>query len=221
MHIAFHCNPAQPHQREHAEWLSAGCQRHGLSLSVTPDRHVVADIHIVSGPHYAKSVWLDHPAVLWLDRSYYHEEKSGRWKSMDWVSLGWLRADGARVFESGAGRAPPSVEDRPENGGTIFLADYGGPVETADTVRRHPADEPPREGLREALRRHRIAIGYQTTALVAAALAGLEIICKDPRNILWQPNWLELLPYADWHWTEIESGSAWGHLMQHFGNKKG
>jgi hypothetical protein len=212
VHIALHCSPAQEHQREHAQWLSAGCKRHGLSLTVTDDRHLTADVHIVSGPHYAKSEWLHHPRVLFLDRAYYHEEKSGRWKSMDWVSLGWLRPDGGRRFRAGSGRPLPVVESRPETGGTIFLADYGGQIEPADTVRRHPEDEAPRESLRSALRRHRTAIGYGTTALVSAALAGLEIVCKDARNIMSEQNWLGLLPYADWHWTEIENGEALEHL---------
>jgi hypothetical protein len=171
-----------------------------------------ADIHVVSGPHYAKQFWIGHPRTVLLDCAYYHEEKSGRWHSMDWVSLGWMREDGGRRFRAGSGRPPPALEPRRTEGGTIFLADFGGPTEAADTVRRHPADEAPTEPLRDALRRHRRAIGYQTTALVAAALAGLEIVCKDARNILWEPNWLELLQYADWHWSEIESGEAWDHL---------
>jgi hypothetical protein len=171
-----------------------------------------ADVHIVSGPHYAKNVWQGHPRTVLLDRAYYHEERSGRWASMDWVSLGWLRPDGGRSFRKGCGRTPPTIEERPASGGTIFLADYGGPVEAADTVRRHPAEQQSTESLRAALRRHRTAIGYQTTALVTAALAGLEVVCKDARNILARCDWLELLPYADWHWTEIESGEAWEHL---------
>jgi len=151
---------------------------------------------------------------LLLDRAYYHEEKTGCWKSMDWVSIGWLRSDGGRHFRTGSGRHVPDIESRPETGGTIFLADYGGQIERADTVRRHPAEEAPMETLRAALRRHRTAIGYSTTALVSAALAGLEIVCKDARNIMSEPNWVELLPYADWHWTEIESGKAFEHLWE-------
>jgi hypothetical protein len=131
---------------------------------------------------------------------------------MDWVSLGWLRADGGRRFKAGLGRAVPVIEERPAQGGTIFLADYGGPIEEADTVRRHPDDVKSDEPLRDALRRHRRAIGYTTTALVQAALAGLEIICRDERSIMWEPDWRELLPYADWHASEIESGEAWEHL---------
>jgi len=131
---------------------------------------------------------------------------------MDWVSIGWLRSDGGRHLRVGSGRPVPFIESRPETGGTIFLSDYGGKIEQADTVRRHPADEAPKETLRAALRRHRIAVGYRTTALVSAALAGLEIVCKDARNIMHELNWLELLPYTDWHWTEIENGKAFEHL---------
>lgn len=171
-----------------------------------------ADVHIVSGPHFAKNNFLNHPRTILLDRAYYHEEKTGLWKSMDWVSLGWMRPDGGRNFNVGCGREPPKVEGRPDRGGSIFLADYGGPIERADEVRRHPEDQKSSEGLRCALRRHRVAIGYQTTALVAAGLCGLEVVCKDRRNIMAEPNWLDLLPYADWHWSEIESGEAWEHL---------
>jgi hypothetical protein len=170
-------------------------------------------VHIVSGPHYAKSVWLGHPRTILLDCAYYHEGRT-RWRSTDWVSLGWMREDGGRLFHVGIGRTQPEVEERPHEGGTIFLADFGGIIEPADTVRRHPAEETPQETLRAALRRHRNAIGYQTTALVAAALAGLEIVCKDARNIVCEPNWLGLLPYADWHWTEIENGEAFEHLLK-------
>ena len=149
-----------------------------------------------------------------LDCAYFHDDKTGRWRSTDWVSLGWLREDGGRRFRAGAGRTPPLIEECRAQRGSIFLADYAGPIERADTVRRHPADQSPRESLRDALKRHRVAIGYQTTALVRAALAGLDIVCKDARNILWESDWLELLPYADWHWSEIESGEAWEHLKE-------
>lgn len=162
-------------------------------------------MHVVLGPHYAKNAWLGHERVILLDRAYYRGDP-------EHVSLGWMRADGGRHFRVGAGREAPAIEPRPTEGGTIFLADFGGPIEAADTVRRHPAEEAPTESLRDALRRHRKAVGYRTTALVAAALAGLEIVCKDAANILWEPNWLELLPYADWHWSEIESGAVWDHL---------
>jgi hypothetical protein len=214
MVVAIHINPAQPHQVEHGQWLKQGIERHGLKVEVTASPTMPADIHIVSGPHYAKSVWQGHEKAVLLDCAYYHEERSGRWHSTDWVSLGWMREDGSRCFRAGAGRKPPQIEARPSEGGTIFLADFGGVIEPADTVRRHPADEAPAEPLRAVLRRHRKAIGYRTTALVTAALCGLEIVCRDARNILSETGWLELLPYADWHWSEIASGAAWDHLIE-------
>lgn len=132
---------------------------------------------------------------------------------MSWVSLGWLRPDGGRTFPKGCGRPSPEIETN-HGEGAIFLADYGGPVEAADTVRRHPQEEAPKEPLRAALQRHKVAIGYQTTALVTAALQGLKIVCKDRRNIMSEPDWLELLPYADWRYNEIMNGDAWAHLCQ-------
>ena len=47
---------------------------------------------------------------------------------------------------------------------------------------------------------------------MTAALEGLEVVCKDDRNIMAEPNWLELLPYADWSHHEIENGDVWEHL---------
>jgi len=197
---------------EHGEWLQAGLAAHGLTLNITPDVGRPADIHIVSGPHYAKQQWLDHPRVLLLDRAYYHGEKSGRWASMDWVSLGWMTPDGSRTFRRGTGRRAPVIQDNAADEGVIFLADFDGPVEPADTVRLHPAHGKHAEGLLDALRRHRKAVGYGTTALVTAALEGLEVECKDAGHILRQPDWINLLPYADWRFNEIASGGAWEHL---------
>lgn len=210
--IVFHVNESQPHQLEHSYWLSAGLRRHGLNLTVTPNITQEADIHIVSGPHYAKEHWIGHPRVILLDRAYYHELKSGLWKSMDYVSLGWMNEKGGRNFSIGTGRQGPEIRDCAAPSGTIFLADYGGPIEAADTIRRHPQDGNEAEPLEEALKRHKTAIGYGTTALVRAGLLGLETVCKDERNLMYQPNWLDLLPYADWEWSEIESGEAWEHL---------
>ncbi len=131
---------------------------------------------------------------------------------MPCVSLGWMREDGGRRFKAGSGHSSPTRAPARNTGGSIFLADYDGPIESADTIRLHPAKQAPAETLEEALGRHSIAIGYQTTALVTAALMGLKVYCKDKRNIMSEPNWLELLPYADWSYKEIESGEAWEHL---------
>jgi len=171
-----------------------------------------ADIHVVLGPHYAKDKWQGHKTIL-LDRAYYHEEMLPQ-GFMAWVSLGWMRDDGGRDFRIGEGRARPEQRDCQAAKGTIFLADHGGPVESADTIRLHPAQQRPVQGLRESLSEHKTAIGYQTTALVTAGLMGLDIVCKDKRNIMSESNWLDLLPYADWRWSEIASGEAWEHLRE-------
>lgn len=90
-----------------------------------------------------------------------------------------------------------------------------GPVdEDANTIRRHPREVVPGETLEQALNRHDIAIGYRTTALVTAALMGLRIECRDDRSILARPDWVNLLPWADWHHSEIASGECWAHLAQ-------
>lgn len=212
LEIVYHCNPQQPHQVEHGQWFAAGFKRHGIDLTITPNAHHLADVHIVSGPHYARRLWQGHPRVILLDRAYYHEGKTGRWHSMDWVSLGWMNSMGIQVHRAGTGRAPPERQPIKTEGGTIFFADYCGPVEEADTVRLHPANETPTETLEEAISRHRHAIGYTSTALVQAALAGLTFECRVPDYIMSRPDWLEVLPYADWRWDEIASGEAWEHF---------
>ncbi|MGW8181290.1 MAG: hypothetical protein ACWGQW_21375, partial [bacterium] len=88
---------------------------------------------------------------------------------MDWVSVGWLRPDDGRRFRTGSDRRPPTCKDPKSEGGTIFLADYDGPIEGADTVRLNPSQAQSNEPLLDVLSRHRIAIGYRTTALVTAA----------------------------------------------------
>jgi len=85
-----------------------------------------ADIHIISGPHYAKHQWLNHPRVILLDRAYYHQERLGKWISMDWVSLGWMNSDGGRDFNIGVGREPCQRKDETDNERSIFLADHNG-----------------------------------------------------------------------------------------------
>ena len=213
MDIIVHINPTQPHQREHGEWLSKGFKRHGLTCTLTENRYQEGDIHIVSGNHYAKDIWTGHPRTIWLDKRLYKEgPKPDGMVSDPFVSLGWLNAIGGRDFAEGTGKEYPICKPQKHGKRSIFLADYQGKIEPADTVRRHHLEETYTETLEEALSRHDIAIGYMTTALVKAGLEGLKVVCKDPRSIMHQPNWLKLLPYADWHFSEIESGEAWEHL---------
>jgi hypothetical protein len=212
VHVAIHINKLS-HQLEHAQWFKAGLKKHSIDLTITHDINLEADVHIVSGPHYAKKRWLGHRTIL-IDRAIipYHQVRS-RWDSEDWLSIGWMNKDGGRHYQLGSGRKHIERKDRRSERGTIFLADYNGPVELADTVRLHPAREASSRPLLDDLRRHAIAIGYTTSALVTAGLEGLEVICREPTNIMNRPDWLEVLPYADWRYDEIQSGAVWEQLQ--------
>jgi len=96
---------------------------------------------------------------------------------------------------------------------SLFLADYNGIIEQADIIRLHPANQKSKNTLIEDLKLCGSATGYNSTALVKAALNGLKITCKGDTNILNQKNWIELLPYANWNYKEIESGELWEHLQ--------
>lgn len=164
-------------------------------------------MHIVSGPWYAYPTWRKHERTIWLDRCYYKGDP-------DHVSLGWARPDGGRTFVVGEGKESPVPKPAKTGDKTIFLADYQGPVEQADTVRLHPAEQTYTQPLVDAIAEHDHAIGYDTTALVTAGLMGLSVECRSPTSIMAMSNWLEVLPWADWHYTEIESGEAWETLLQ-------
>jgi len=205
MLIRIHINPALAHQIQHGMLLLAGFKKHGLDAKVTSDPQEKADIHVVSGPHFAKHFWLDHPNTILLDRCYYRGNP-------EHVSFGWLNNQGSRDFIVGAGRPRPGILDNASGDKTIFLADYQGAIEDADTVRLHPLDGKYDKSLLESLREHKFAIGYNTTALVTAAIEGLNVTCLSKNSIMSQENWLDLLPYADWHMSEIESGELWDHL---------
>ena len=148
-----------------------------------------------------------------IDRALWHQDKPDKWHSMDWVSAGWVE-NGRKLFRVGCGRKPPKPKNGNAGRGSIFLADYDGSVEQADTIRLHPLRKANEEPLLDCLHRHSRAIGYNTTALITAALEGLEIECKSPDSIMSQPNWLELLAYTDWKYSEIESGALWQYLRQ-------
>lgn len=212
MSIIIHTNLTLAHQYQYAKYFKQGFDRHGLKSEITSDRFKQADVHIVQGPHYAKDIWLNHPNVILLDVAYYHPERTTHPRSMDWVSIGWMNEKGGRDFIKGAGRKSPEIGET-QGTKTLFLADFNGPIEQADTIRLHPANKKYPDKLEDVFKEHGTAIGYNTSALVQAGLAGLKIICKSEINIMAQPNWLELLPYAEWNYTEIKSGELWEHLL--------
>ncbi len=138
-----------------------------------------------------------------IDRCFYRGDP-------DHISVGWMGQGGHQDIKEGSGRSLPEIT--PKTGDkSIFLADYNGKIGKADTIRLHPENAPSQESLRGAIGRHGIARGYSTTALATAALMGLKIECLDS-GYLMAKNWQKLLPYADWHKSEIESGELWAHL---------
>lgn len=164
-----------------------------------------ATIHVVLGCNYAKNYWLKHDRVVLLDRCYYNDDG-------EHLSVGWMNSKGGRDFVIGEGR--PSLTIRESHGNkSIFLADYNGVTEPADIIRLHPCNEKHERPLIEDLKQCNEATGYNTSALVTAALEGLKINCKGEQNILTNPDWLELLPYTNWTYNEIKAGIVWAHLQ--------
>lgn len=205
MDIAIHANLSIPWQLRYSDAFIKGVP--GSRITTSPNES--ADIHICLGPHFSK--WRTDNTIL-VDRCFWRGDPQH-------VSIAWIK-NGERVFTEGKGKKPPRLKPGKTGNKTIFLADYNGQIEQADTVRLHPAQEPQKDDLITALSKHDIAIGYETSALVTAALEGLKVICKSPHHIMNQPNWLELLAYSDWSINEIYSGEAWQHLKRSRGQLK-
>lgn len=204
MDIAIHTNFALSHQRQHAELFRKGFERHGIKSNVTCNVIEKADIHIVMGPHYAKNYYLTHPNVILLDRCYYKGNENH-------VSVGWMNSIGGRCFVPGHGKESLTIKES-TGSKSLFLVDYNGIVEDSNIVRYHPSNKKSTTTLLQDIKECNSATGYNTTSLVIAALNGLDITCKGNVNILLNANWLDLLPYADWSYDEIESGELWDHL---------
>ena len=205
--IVFHCNYGMPHQVRQAESMVKGAARHGDVIDVTNDRTRQADVHIVSGPWFAKREHLTSDNVILIDRAYVDVKNHG-------VSIGWMDSDGGRYFTAGEGKPKIEIAEQRTGSRSIYLEDYEykEPIR-CDATRCHPARVMSDEGLMQCLDRYDIAAGYNSTSLVTAALMGLRIDCRGKQNILMQHNWLEALPYADWNQTTIENGDLWAHLQ--------
>jgi hypothetical protein len=221
----IHCNVRMAHQVAWAEAFAAGFARHGQACEITADPAREGGIHVVLGPHYALRHWQDHPRCVHLDRAW--------WGDPDRASIGWANPDGTRKFPLGdTDREKPLLAAHRIGRDAIVLPDYGDtgedmaallrPHVESVTIRRHPA-----EGgigtLAEALTGKHIAIGGTGTSLVEAAIAGLAVICRDPRNPAApvasstpreikhadRTDWLHRLSWGNWSHAEIESGELW------------
>ena len=219
----IHTNPNLKHQIEFAEYLSHGLKKHGVNACITSQIDAKANIHIVLGPHYAKSQWLGHSRTILLDRCFWGNHKQV-------VSLAWMTKDGGRVVLSGDNDRPkPELQPWKTGDKVIELVDFGGQPSTGHNYRLHPTTSKPTETLDSALRRHDIAVGGVGTAMVTAAIYGLPVVCLDNRSVclpmsskstnpidIIRPSreqWLNNLSYMNWSGSEIESGEAFEYLL--------
>lgn len=227
--VAIHTNLRLDHQREYADYLKSGFERHGLQATVTAEKNCDADIHVVQGPHYALKQNIGQ-VTIFLDRCYWgHPRKN--------VSLSWLTEDGKKVWleDAPGDRFRPEVRPwKKDEARIIVLNDYERHVDMSLVrgrfddveVRHHPAVAKPVGSLRDAFSRNDIAIGYTSTALVSAAISGLPVICLDDGSPVAQiastlddicrpdrTQWLNNLSYMNWSYVEIENGEALEQLL--------
>jgi len=227
--VTIHTNLNLTHQREYAGYLKAGFERQGYQATVTADKTSDADIRVVQGPHYAKSENLGKRTII-LDRCFWgHPAKV--------VTLAWLRPDGGREFVENA----PGDRDRPEllpwksrEQFALVLNDFDRRVDTAPLrkdylveTREHPARVKPKTGIRTVLARNDFAVGFVSTAMVSAVVAGLPVVALDDRSpvvpvasqsidALRRPDreqWLRNLSYMNWTAVEISTGKALEMLL--------
>jgi hypothetical protein len=235
--VVIHTNFGLGNQMETARWLRDGFARHGIAAEITPEITKAADIHVVQGPWYALKHWQplsDKHRVLYLNRGFWGDARED-------LSLGWLKPNGTRDFRSdGAVEAngyPLQPRPRKANGRcAIVFGDYGrDPTEDIERARRdydsvffrpHPQQIIATSvmtlsgPLEDAWSLGDVALGHSSTVLVQARIEGLRVESSDPLHVVHaypddDERWLRELSWAMWHYTEIEAGLAWEHLLDH------
>jgi hypothetical protein len=233
--IAIHCVTRFPHQLLSGNAMLAGMLAHGeQGAFITDDPHAAADWHVVLSNGYLKH-WRDHDRCIWLDRCFYGHHRTS------W-SIAWLK-NGIRQWQRDCpdGRPLPPMAPWREDGRALLLVDYEDdppPVLDArakalDAKRRyHPRDKracPCQPGLLEdALAGIAVALGHTTTAMSAAALAGVALVTSDrdamhaeiaaaPDEPIRRPDrtqWRRNLSWANWNEEEVARGDAWAYLLE-------
>jgi hypothetical protein len=234
--VVIHSNPSLDNQRETAGWLKEGFKKHGLNAHITASKDAPGDVHVIQGPWYAYNEWLGKDNVLWLNRCFYGHP---RWD----VSIGWLKPDGTRDFCNFDMAYPNGdmPELKPMKGRTgkracaMVFADYGqDPAKMIFEARNkygrvycrhHPADRfttspamNPQWSLEMVWDMCDVAVGQSSTALVDAAINGLHVDCPDSHVCADihddRQLWLTDLSWAQWHYTQVQSGEFWEHLNE-------
>ncbi len=236
--VVIHTNPTLYNQTSFAAAFVSGFREHGIDAKIV-GRNDVGDIHIVQGPHFAFNRWKHHPMVLHLDRCFYGDAATV-------VSLGWLNPDGSRNFAApgreAKGVLPKIRPIKKYRGSALVFGDYGvDPLPLIEAARKRFERvyfRPHPEGggctgvmhltgsLAGSLRLCDVAVGHRTSALVAAALAGLYIVTTDEHHackpiafgfdererIGSREKWLAELSWKQWSLSEIKSGEFWSSL---------
>ena len=215
----IHVNPHLEHQVRIGDALKAGFKVHGLESTVSHNPNEQADTHVVLGPWFALNQWRN-ANTLYIDRAYWGDPKC--------ISVHWLQY-GEKVFTQNVRyRKHPDTKPYKSGHRKIYLADYGDKSITGfDCVRYHPAQVKQSRSLDADLKKHDIAVGRRTTALVDAAIAGLMVQTSDLHSPVYQINnkvsyvlrdqWLVNLAWHNWSLTEIANGDMW-HALGSNGN---
>jgi hypothetical protein len=231
MAVIIHTNLALENQTLYADWLAQGFRRHGLEAVITGDATRAGDLHVVQGPHYAFEVWRGRENVLYLDRCFWGD-------AFEFVTIGWLNADGSRAFPDPGGTngdLPELKAQKTRGYSTIVFGDYRrDPAPEIRLARKsigsvyyrpHPSSPPhtvealtPAWTLAECWSIGDRAIGYATGVLIQARIAGLEVISTDSRHVVNdsedREEWIRRLSWAQWHYGQVRDGQFWEYLCE-------
>lgn len=231
--VSIHVNGAMAHQAEFGRYFEEGFGRLGLQAAVTTERTDDSELHVVIGPNHAKRE--NHGKIcLYVDRCYWGDHRK-------FVTLSWLDDNGdKRPLPAGKGMRPaPELQPWKTGNRALFLHDYNdmddrGPAYASKYYqverRQHPTNRPGQDALEDALARNDLAIGGRSSAMVAAAVAGLPVITKDRCSPVYEiashavgvtvrpdrGEWIRKLSWANWSAEEIRNGTALDYLLCHF-----
>jgi hypothetical protein len=219
MQVVNIVNKSLDNQRRTGWQVEQGLKALGIEYQTTSNINARGDVTIVHGMNYAKDQ--AQGDVLWLDRCWYGNTEQ-------WLSIGWkvdnntrryCEGDGTRFFNHVA-HGFAEYHEASLSRRVIILDDYQQSLHhmahLAD-YRGHPAHEHHVKPLQAVLRDYGSAICGFGTSAAQAKLAGLEVECNDPHNVvhsdLPRRQWAESLAWKQWHVDEICNGTALQRLL--------
>lgn len=217
MRVAIHVNLATQWQPRYGDALLAGLKRRGHQPRLVYNRTERDDLTIVQGPNWCRDLHRKGHCI-YIDRAF--------WGDPDAVSVHWL-SDNKKVYNwSGRpGRYHPPLQPMKAGNRVVVLNDYGEDFTDSNseaTIRSHPGRGHNGESLEACLARHDIAMGGCSTAMVAAAIAGLRVVSHvkpspvEPLSNQLNPDresWIRSLSWHNWTFDEIERGDLWSAYL--------